>query len=64
MDSFKIVLSSHGRGEVWRNGEKVSGVRAVTVRAGVDELNIVTLELFATEVEIEGQAEFKEPDDG
>lgn len=60
MDKFKIVLTGHGRGEVWRNGEPVTGVRGVTVRAGVGELNIVTLELFAAEVEIVGPAEFRE----
>lgn len=64
MDKFRIVLTGPGRGEVWRNGEKVSGVRAVTVRAGVEELNVVTLELFAAEVEIEGLAEFEEVGNG
>lgn len=64
MDKFKIVLSAHGRGEVWRNGEKVKGVRSVTVRAGVDQLNVVTLELFAPDVEIEGAADIKDLVDG
>lgn len=64
MDKFRIVLTGHGRGEVWRNGEKVSGVRAVTVRGGVGELNVVTLELFASEVEVEGQAVFEEVGNG
>lgn len=64
MDKFKIVLSAHGRGEVWRNGELVRGVRSVEVRACVGELNIITLELFAAEVEIEGPAELEEQGDG
>ena len=64
MDKFKIVLSAHGRGEVWRNGEKVEGVRSLTVRAGVDQLNVVTLELYAADVEIECVADAKGRGDG
>lgn len=60
MDKFKIVLTAHGVGEVWRNGEKVESVRAVSVRAGVGELNVVTLEMFASEVEVDCVAEIKD----
>ena len=55
--AWKIRMEQDGRGSVELDGVKVANVRAVTVRAGVGEIAVVTLELNAGSVEFEGQAE-------
>lgn len=50
----KIELEGHGRGQVYIDGEKIDGVRAVKAEACVDEANTVTLELIPTRVEVSG----------
>lgn len=53
MPNVRIVLTSHGRGEVFIDGAPVTGVTAIGVRAGVEATNRVTLTLLANEVTIE-----------
>lgn len=53
----KIVMHAHGRGEVFVDGQKMSGVRAVRFSSEVDQTNRVTLELIAERVEIGGVAD-------
>lgn len=53
----RIEMSSHGRGKVLIDDVEVKGVRKISFMAGVDETNIVTLELLAADVKIEGEAD-------
>lgn len=55
MADFRIVLTGHGRGEVYRNGELISDVTDVKVEAGVNSLTQVTLTLAAADVVLEVQ---------
>jgi hypothetical protein len=50
-------MSDFCKGEVWLDGEKMDGVRSVSFRAGVDEMNEVTLSFYAKSVEIKGPAD-------
>lgn len=52
--NLHIKMSSHGRGEVFLNGQKVEGVKAVTMAAGVNEVNTVQLTIAPSAIEIEG----------
>ena len=54
MSNVKIVMADHGRGEVFIDGVKLDGVRAVSMSAEVDCANSVTLTMIPAEVEIEG----------
>lgn len=57
MRNFKIVMTGPGRGEVFMDGEKVEGVRAVSFSAEVGESNSVILTFNAAAVEVEGLAD-------
>lgn len=50
----RVVMTGHGRGEVFVNGEKLDGVRSVNLSAGINQENLVTLEIVATTVDISG----------
>ena len=52
--SLRLVMSAHGRGELWLDGHLVPRVRAVTIRAEAGELNAVTIETTAAVVEVVG----------
>ncbi len=52
--NVSIKMTKHGRGEVFLNGEKVPGVKAVTMSAGVDEVNEVRLTIMPSSIDIEG----------
>lgn len=56
MDKYRIVMTGHGRGEVFRNGEKLERVTRVEFSAGVQEMNTVTLTFHADEVEVDAEA--------
>lgn len=49
----KVVMTAHGRGEVYLDGEKVGAVREITFEAGVNQPNRVLLEVIAESIEIE-----------
>jgi len=57
LDKYKIIMTGHGKGEVFRNGERVENVRAVQFNGGIDLINTVTLTLNVGEVEIEAEAD-------
>lgn len=57
MRNFKIVMTAPGQGDVFMDGEKVEGVKAVEFRAGVGQTSMVTLTFNAAEVEIEAEVE-------
>lgn len=54
--SIRIVMTSHGKGEVFLDGRKVQHVTGVEFSSGVDRVNTVTLTVRASHVEIEGSA--------
>lgn len=53
--NLKIVMTTHGRGEVFVDGHKVSGVKSFRVTAGVDEANTIDLCIHPETIEIEGE---------
>lgn len=55
MAKVRIVLTKHGRGEVYLDDAKLPGVRALYVSAEVDATNRVTLEFVPDQIEIEGE---------
>lgn len=57
MIKVRIVMSNHGRGEVFIDGNKVEGVRAVSFAAAVDQINVLEIKLGPAEVEIDGVAD-------
>lgn len=57
VDKYRIVMAGHGKCTVYRNGEKVDGVLAVKVEAAVESANIITLTVYASDVEVEVEAE-------
>lgn len=62
MSKVRIVMTGHGRGEVFVDGAKIPAVVAVSasVRAGPhdqEELNTVRIELQPESIEIEGEFE-------
>lgn len=52
--SVRIVLTGHGKGEVFVDGKKLDGVVRVGVSAGVDRINSVTIDFSPQEIEVEG----------
>jgi hypothetical protein len=53
MGIVKVVMTSHGRGEVFVDGVKVKGVYAVRFSGETDCSNKVIIELKPSKVEIE-----------
>lgn len=53
---FRVISpEAHGRrGEVWMDGKKLKGVKRFSVYSGVDELNIITIELIAGSLNADG----------
>lgn len=60
MSHLKLVMSEPGRGVMFMDGKEVEGVRAIEIRAAVDEINTVKLTLNCESVEVEG--DFYDPD--
>ena len=60
MTDIKIVMTGHGRGDVWVDGVEVQATR-VSFTAGLDEANRVQLTLLAKSVSIEGPADVVRP---
>ena len=52
----RVILSSHGKGEVWIDNFKVPKVRALKIEASASNENLVTLTILAPELEFEGLA--------
>lgn len=55
--NVSIKMTDHGRGEVYLNGEKVPGVKAVSISVGVGEVNELTLTIMPTKIDVEGVLE-------
>ena len=55
--NVRVVLSSHGKGEVYINGAKVEGVVSVKCSAEVNAANRVEIALLPSKVEFSGIAE-------
>lgn len=56
MADVKIVMTAHGRGEVFIDGARVPGVCAVSFSAGVGSRNEVRITVLASSASIEGPA--------
>lgn len=54
--SIRIVMSSHGRGEVFIDGEKVKHVTGVEFSGSWNKSNTVTLTLSSPNIQVEGPA--------
>jgi hypothetical protein len=52
--NIRIVMTSHGKGEVFIDGKKVSHVTSVEFSTGVGRVNSVTLTVSSPSVEFEG----------
>lgn len=59
MSNIRIVMTGHGRGEVFVDGVKINKVTAVEFRAsaGEGELNTLSLSFAPTHVKVEGEAD-------
>jgi hypothetical protein len=53
MHSFKICVDGAGRGYVEMDGQRLKGVRAVSISAAVDETTAVSLEFISADVDVE-----------
>jgi hypothetical protein len=51
----KVVMTGHGRGELWIDGQKVEKVRGIALKVGVGEQNILSVEYTPDEIDVEGQ---------
>jgi hypothetical protein len=56
MSHVRIVMTGHARGEVFIDGVKAEGVVAVTFSSRIEQANLLTLEMLAAQVEVEGPA--------
>lgn len=61
--NIRAVITSHGRGEIFLNGEKVAGVRKIEISCGVDEINEVRLTLNVDAIEVDGEFDVTSIDD-
>jgi len=52
--NIRLVMSDHGRGELFVDGVKIDCVTGVTVSTAVDSANRVTIQMHAREIEVEG----------
>lgn len=57
MNNVRIVMTGHGQGEVWLDGERVEGITEIGFRASANGLNELRLSFNVQEVEIEGPVE-------
>lgn len=53
----RVVLTGHGRGEVFINGEKMPCVRKVSIAAEAGNTNTVAIEINATTVDFIGRVD-------
>lgn len=54
--NVRIVMTDHGRGEVWVDGQKIPNVCAVRFVAEEGRPNAVQVEIVAKAIDIEGPA--------
>ena len=52
----RVVMTAHGRGEVFVDGQKIKGVKSLSFSAAVDSPNLLNLTIGAEQVEIDGVA--------
>jgi len=56
LDDFRIVMTGPGRGEIYRNGEMLNGVKGFVLSASVEEPTTLTVEFVVIGVEYCGPA--------
>lgn len=57
MTDVRIILTGHGRGEVFIDGQKMPGVTAIEFSASTSGKNTLVLTIVPERVEVEGPAE-------
>lgn len=57
ISSVVVRLDSHGHGQVFLNGEPVRNLTGIAFKAGVDQINEVTLTLLVEKFEFHGVAD-------
>lgn len=55
MSIVKIVMSNHGRGEVFVDGAKLIGVKELSLKCAVGEANELTLKMIPDKIEVSGE---------
>lgn len=59
MAHLKLVLTGHGRGEVFLDGKRVENVTGVNVNACVGSMNEVKITMICDQIEVEGEVDPK-----
>jgi hypothetical protein len=54
---LKIVMKEAGRGEVFLDDHKISGITNVKLEMGVDQLSVLELRMVVGDAEIDGAAD-------
>lgn len=57
MNNYKIIMTGHGHGKVFCNGEELKGVKAIKFSCSADEINTILLSYTADTIEIEAECE-------
>lgn len=55
--NLKIVMTKHGQGKVYYNGQELEGVRSLTLDLEAGEKNLVDIELNPAKIEFSGPVE-------
>ena len=61
---LRVVMHHSGRGEVFIDGEKLSCVQSIDIRAAYDEATTAIIKIVPDEIEFEGDAEIMVSSDG
>jgi len=56
-NDFRIIMTGHGQGKVFKDGQELEGVTAIKFSTVAGGVNVVELAFTAKEIEIEGMAE-------
>lgn len=54
MSKLKVVMTRHGRGEVWLDGHKLPNVQSVNLDMRAGDANTATVKVYMPEVEVTG----------
>lgn len=56
-NDFKIVMTGHAQGRIYKDGQELKGVTSIEFSAKVGGENIIKIGYLASKVEISGPAE-------
>ena len=57
MNNYKIIMTGHGQGKVFKDGEELKNVKAVSFHASTGNVNTIVLTYAADSIEIEAECE-------